>query len=486
MRRRLSIALALCAALAAALAGCGSPRKTMLGNLPPETTLFVQGPVDTVNHVVHLYWFGSDVDGSIAGFELRLRNPAAPADTQWAFTVRTDSVFTVFTPQGYVAPVFEVRAIDDAGLRDPTPAREDFQFGNQPPTVSFTGRFRTVDTTFASASPTWAAQDVDGDPAKMRFRVWLDGHEADANLVSGRSFTFPTSQFLQGGQLQSGYRTMYLQAIDDGGMASPVDSARWYVRAPAGGGHRGFGRLLIIDDVPASNPAGRSTDSLYTNAAARNLPAGTWSVLKLDTTQPFRTTEDLRQTFELFDAVVWYIGGGTTFTFYQPLLHDHEAGIAAYLDWGGSLYLDGLDLIDGVNARGPLSQDFLRDRLGSDGLIQRFDLTAQDSTSAWGIRASPAVSFYVPSTGDSLGMIQAPSSGLRAFVLRDPGHELVRAPAGTLSQVNPADYTVAVSVPQSAGGRVILLTFPLRLANRTNTAPRLLGKAFEQLGLTGP
>ena len=50
-------------------------------NLPPETTLFVQGTLDTVNHVVQIYWFGSDPDGEVTGYELRFKNPAAPADT---------------------------------------------------------------------------------------------------------------------------------------------------------------------------------------------------------------------------------------------------------------------------------------------------------------------------------------------------------------------------------------------------------------------
>ena len=47
-----------------ALAAC-SPKDAVVTQLPPETTIFVQGPVDTVHHRVHLYWFGSDPDGDV-------------------------------------------------------------------------------------------------------------------------------------------------------------------------------------------------------------------------------------------------------------------------------------------------------------------------------------------------------------------------------------------------------------------------------------
>src|SRR5207237_9077744 len=77
----------------AALAGCGKGHKGPLApDAPPETRLFVRGPVDTVNHVVHLYWFGSDPDGDVVGFEVRLLNPEAPADSAWRFTTRSDSL----------------------------------------------------------------------------------------------------------------------------------------------------------------------------------------------------------------------------------------------------------------------------------------------------------------------------------------------------------------------------------------------------------
>src|SRR5262249_58644259 len=83
------LALGLATSGLVVAAGCGFSRKltgTAHANQPPHTVLFVNGAIDTVNHIVHLYWFGSDADGTISGFEWQLKNPVAPADTAWHFT----------------------------------------------------------------------------------------------------------------------------------------------------------------------------------------------------------------------------------------------------------------------------------------------------------------------------------------------------------------------------------------------------------------
>src|SRR5262249_41951372 len=143
MRRRLRpllpwLALALAAGALVLAAGCGFSRKltgTQLANQPPHTVLFVNGAIDTVNHVVRLFWVGSDQAGTISGLEGKRKPPAPPADTAWHFTTRTDSVFTIQAPSGYTNPLFSVRAIDNKGARDPHPPQQRFEFSNQAPTV---------------------------------------------------------------------------------------------------------------------------------------------------------------------------------------------------------------------------------------------------------------------------------------------------------------------------------------------------------------
>jgi hypothetical protein len=497
MRRRI-VAIALLGALAALLAGCGA-KGLLKPDLPPSVSIFVQGPVDTVNHNVHLFWFGTDPDGYVTGYDIRLLNPSAPADTEWTFTTRTDSVFSIYTPTGFAAPTFEVRAIDNADLKSAI-ARQDFKFSNLPPTVRLQNRFRQTDTTFASATLQWTASDPDGDGTKLRFRIWLDGNEANGSLVPGSSFTIPSAQFLQDGQLRDTLRTVYIQAVDDGGMLSAVDSARWFVRAPGTGGDRArghFGRLLIIDDVPRAYPNNFTADTIYYNTAARNLLPGQYSILQMDFTQPFRSAKDMEQTFGLFDAVVWYIGGVSDFRTYETTLANYQAGLGAYLESGGKVYLDGMDLINGLHARGPLKEDFVSRYLGSDFLFRYFTTQVQDSTEGW---ANAGPSIFVSRWGDSLQVQQLSASssslgGFRAFGVQDNSYALVWAPPAPLPSLLPAGILplpvpVAVSVPQPSGGRMMLVTFPVMYASPVPSSPpqyrtvhRFMAQVFKELGL---
>lgn len=483
MSRRLShpvaAALVLLAVVAAVVVGC-SPRKVLAPDTPPETILFVQGPVDTVSLIVHLFWFGTDPDGEVTGFELRFRNPAAPADTQWVPTTRTDSLFTVFTPSGISTPRFEVRAIDNQGQRDPTPASEDFTFSNLAPTVDLLNPPALADTTFPSVTLSWNGIDPDGDVALLQYRIWLDGNEANARLTTQRTFTIPSADFLQSGAYASGYRTAYVQAIDGGGRAGPPDSALWFVRAPVTGTRA---RLLIIDDVTTNNPANFTTDTLYSNTAARNLGADEYSILRLQTTQPFRSTADVEQTCALFDAVIWYRGRELTVS---NTMRTYRDGLGAYLEHGGKLLLEGLNLVEGENvSSAALPEDWVGRYLGSDGMFEHVIAGRSDSTVTWSIDAGDTL--LSPVFADTLRSVTL-DDGLRCFLIRDPSYALLVAPTNTLPPGNPIPMAVAVTVPQPSGGRLVALSYPVRLTQGAPffAAPRFLAKVFQQMGLAGP
>jgi hypothetical protein len=508
--RRLILAIGALGAVLALLSGCGL-KGTLKPNAAPVAFVFVRGPVDTVNHDVHLYWYGTDSDGYVTGYEIRFLNPSAPADTAWTATTETDSVFSVYTPEGYAAPAFEVRAIDNAGLKSAV-ARQDFRFSNQLPTVTFTNRFMIptltrMDTTYAAVTVTWAATDADGDGTKMRYRVWLDGNEANADLVSGTSFSIPSERFLRGGLWpDTSTRTVFIEAIDDGGMVSTTDQMTWAVRGPGHGGHYPHqGRLLIIDDLNCSSAAvNGTTDSIYVNTAARNLAAGEYSILRMQFTQPFRSGKDLEQTCKLFDAVVWYIGNnsisGAPFARFDSTLYAYQSGLAAYLESGGNVYLEGMDLLySDPYSRGPLDADWVSDYLGSDFLFMQPYGTTGDSTGGW-TYATPA-GFFVDAWGDTLRVSNvSPNSfsygPFRIFGVQDDAYSLIRtAPLPYVSILNPQylplPVPVAVSVPQPSGGRLVLVSFPLRTASTPPAGTNywrvhtFMAHVFQQLGLTG-
>ena len=126
----------------------------------PMDTLTVRGPggvvvpnppITMIPVQFHLYWAGSDKDGSIAGFYVAVVETTAtageggvpplpgPKPTDYHFTTRTDSTF-IFTVDGDNLitdrlHALYIYAVDDKGKADPTPARMVFDAHDEhPPT----------------------------------------------------------------------------------------------------------------------------------------------------------------------------------------------------------------------------------------------------------------------------------------------------------------------------------------------------------------
>jgi len=484
--------------------GCGRVTGRLTGTLhanqAPHTVLFVNGAIDTVNHIVHLYWFGTDADGSIAGFEWQVHDPGAPADTAWHFTTHTDSLFTAQAPDGFVQWTFSVRAVDNTGARDPRPPRQRFDLSNRAPTVQLVQKPAPNDTTFASVSVTWTATDPDGDTAKLRFLVWLDGRSATPEITTATQLTMPSDRFLVNSDIQTGRRKLFVQAIDDGGRAGPIDSVSWIVRRPVTGTRA---RLLIVDDVPSSTAANLRFDTLYSNSAGRvGLTADQYTILRLDTTQPFKTAADFEQTFKLFETVVWYRGIETTFS---TLLQTAEPGIAAYLDAGGKFYLDGLYLVGGRNANGPLDEDFVRAHLNSRGMVGAFTITPTFADTSIGFGNSgtsvflPAVDVHGTLGRDSMYVLQVFSvrpgeaAGLRQFAFNDRSQVVLWGGRGTLTPDVADSAAVGISVPQPQGGRAVVVCMPpggtvppVGVRTSAGSAARFVTNIYRHLGLDQP
>lgn len=485
MRTLLRLLLPM-ATLVALAAGCGLSGK-IHPNQAPETTIFISGAVDTVNHVAHLHWFGSDADGSVIRFEVRLLNPAQPEETTWVATTRADSVFTVNTPTGFTAPVFQVRAIDNEGLPDPTPAAQDFKFSNKPPTVTLSNKPAITDTTFASVTVTWIPSDIDGNLANAKYFVWLDGQAATPESTTALTFTMPTARFMNGGSTyNNGYRMLYVQARDDGGLYGNVDSVRWYVRRPVTGT---VARLLIIDDVPTTNSVNTRFDTMYANAAARMNPAGDeYAILRLQNRVPFRSAMDVQQTFQQFQAVIWYRANETTFS---TFLRDYQAGVEGYLDHGGKLFVEGLYLIAGRNATGALDMSFVTDYLGCDGLLNCYAITPAvlDSSAGWSnVNGSRFRSTVLADSSRQQALVTRTGEpgGIRVFLVRDNSKALLWALPGALSPAVADSFPVAVMNDPPGGGRVILTSIPFGTSLAPPTGgrgPSLIAKVFALLGL---
>jgi hypothetical protein len=210
-------------------------------------------------------------------------------------------------------------------------------------------------------------------------------------------------------------------------------------------------------------------------------------LLKVESVQPFRTSADLYQTMSLFDAVVWYRGGLDSAA---TLMRNFQPGIESYLNTGGKLYLDGLFLIQGINANGALSQSFAENFLDCEPgypLRNYFRTATRDSTSGWGnINGSTMVSDMF---GETIRQQQLPgfagAGGLRVFNPLNVSDIALLAAPGALTPANSDSLPVGVWVNQPSGGCAVVFTLPITLRGSGN-GPRLLAKVFNRLGLIAP
>jgi len=432
-------------------AGCAKVRGVLEPNRPPETTLWVNGPLDTVSHTQRFFWDGEDPDGSVDHFEFRwvYAPGAAPAgydSTLWNATPYRDSLFTVYSPNGVDYPTLVVRAVDNLGAPDPTPARQSFVFSNAAPTVRFSST--PPDTTLPVATFAWIASDPDGDIGKAVYRVWLDGAEDRATTTTGTSVTLTPVNFQNGlGVVEARQRKAYVVAIDDGGRASLPDSFTWSIRLPVG-------TTLLVDDMPSSVPGASVSDGFYRTELNNRLGAGSYTIIDLQAKNPFRSEGDVRENFRLFHNVFWYSEQNPGLSAVLRIAGDP---IRTYLSGGGNLFLTSSRL---VGTNGALDDAFAQDVLG----IADFRFNQTNQTTNFTLASGQfAVGNGAPF--DSL-LATGIYSGIESFVLASAADAAYVAPEGTLDTLHVGDWPIGVNRTYGAGnGRIVYLPFPLRGMN---------------------
>ena len=109
------------------LAGCDGPTSPPSDNLAPNTTL-ANIPVenDTLFALVTLHWDGEDDDGFVAAYQYRYVTKhlmiGDSVATEWEETDQTSLTIAFESSDEMNEQIFEVRAVDNFGEVDPTPA----------------------------------------------------------------------------------------------------------------------------------------------------------------------------------------------------------------------------------------------------------------------------------------------------------------------------------------------------------------------------
>ncbi len=270
-------------------------------NIPPETDVFVTS-ADTLNYtpsIQVLHWDGRDTDGFVTGFYYTWKENPGPAD--WEYTTERSLEFPLQITGQDTIYMFQVKAVDDDGEEDPTPAKQRFPIKNSPPVIKWTRLSQIPDTTFSVANFLWEASDVDGDSTITRFEYALDDTTVWRNTAGyNRDVTLNADS-----GLTTGEHAFYIRAVDIAGARSntirmPENPAKnWYVKAPAG-------RYLLVDDFTDESSSGFPDAYYRTMMQNVVVPQGEnfsyWNIEKLFPASKAQFSE----TLKLFDFVVWY------------------------------------------------------------------------------------------------------------------------------------------------------------------------------------
>lgn len=249
-------------AVAVGLLAPGCREETVLPidrNLAPETVLTsAPGDSQTTFYRVRLFWHGTDADGEISGFEWAVTESLPDIQAiEYRFTERTDSTFNfqVESNREVLGHRFYVRAIDNEGKRDPSPAYTFFAARNNcVPLAKFTtavgigplGERRPITSTDLR-TPTdtipagwsvrfgWTGEDCDvavnedGGIDSVGHVVSFSYHLAPLQLNDIFSSLSDTTASYDASRLRSAIYTMFVRAVDDAGFAGLDPAVRTFV-----------------------------------------------------------------------------------------------------------------------------------------------------------------------------------------------------------------------------------------------------------------
>lgn len=342
-------------------------------NRLPETFMvadtIIRAGDDRFTSTLRVHWWGTDPDGWVTGYEIRL---AEMADTSWSYTSSKDSIVLLNIPAGSDTfdAVFEIRAIDNTGAKDPTPARLRYPVRNSPPTLSFVyppsgsnplaGAFPS--NSFPVLHFVWQGSDPDGTASIERYELSLNDTTQPANWLSlspaftecilqaetpgagpstclvfpGNHIT-PLSNRLQGLSISDSNR-LYVRVIDRSGAKSVwMESRSVYVRAVTQ-------NMLLVNAFTPSAIPNQNVDTVSALMALHLAAAGITQYQELRIfersgntfTQLSANNATQSRIFDLFDHIIWLGGGGYDF--------DQNAALAQYtmgrfLDGGGNLLM---------------------------------------------------------------------------------------------------------------------------------------------------
>ncbi|MEY4875601.1 MAG: hypothetical protein RL708_750 [Bacteroidota bacterium] len=317
----------------AIIASFASCKKQLIGdinaNKNPETHTIIDTIIRNGNtrfpSLVKINWWGDDADGFIVAYEYTF-DKNITASTQWKKLKGLDSTFTLITPAGIDTAdfIFSVRAIDNKGAVDESPARVRYPVKNSAPTITFTTGIYNPTYTFPVVRLYWQTNDLDGaDNIDHLELIWNDTTlhptSISATITSAifeattltstttttkiypNNITKALDSVVANMKLQANNQ-LYIRVVDKSKAKSRwVSSYTFYVRKPSS-------TILLVDAYTFTSP---TTVSFYAQRMInRSHPIfDTMLLFKQSAGQYVELGADdatRKKVFKLFNTIIWF------------------------------------------------------------------------------------------------------------------------------------------------------------------------------------
>lgn len=456
-------------------------------NVAPETYLVTAS--DSLRpqfYVIRLRWLGTDADGRVAGYRYRWESVCTqepcprPIPSTWTETAALFGDFVLPVPDGSARYRFEIAAVDNEGVQDPTPATQVFRFDNARPTVRFvsgtlpTQTLPAVTFILAATDPdtTESPDDLDTTAHLTTYRAWLDGNEAAVREVpfAQGSITLRPEDFAG----NYGSRTVFVQVVDDGAAVSAPIQHTWTVDEPPVNG------ILLVDDCRMGGTLEGFSDDSYRRVLETEAP-GRYVIMDVETI-PRPNGPDFEATLSLFDRVVWYTDADSTSS---GALQLARGGLEALLDRNGRLFLSS-GLVFGTRSAFGDRETRFRQLFGIGSVF-----TAPTGGTNFSVSLVDTVYAAVHPGLERFTFL---SQGLRAIVecfasVSDADtRSLYFYPESTMVRndeiINPVQYDVGVSRRPAGGPSTVYVSFPIGIPINSNTGENEI-EIREMLRLAG-
>ncbi|MFK7968719.1 MAG: hypothetical protein AB8F95_00035, partial [Bacteroidia bacterium] len=464
--------------LAAVLAFASCEEGNPLDNTAPDTRIFLDGIQLTgqarLNSVVKLHWSGEDIDGYITGYELSFNN------TDWSLVTTQDSTFRFpINPGSDSTDVdFWVRAIDNDGNVDPSPAYLNIPIKNAPPVAKIDTVKLIPDTVYSVFSGFWNVTDLDGQEtldsvfvkinngdwfplaATVSFITIVPENPGQVGTQGARIFVGSNPEAERNtleGLVVEGENRLMLRGRDIAGTFSLIDTSKsFYIKAQNSD-------MLVIDDHTAAGP-----DNVLLPALSAVYPG--YDYFELTSNIPPFWDPTFGKYLGLYDKVVWYSDGAENNAFGNQLFLEIAANqLQLYLNQGGKLLIS-TPLPGGINTP------------ERNGVSAIFGFSPMDSVSSSRGQARMSIdSLLTPSPNFSLFPELKNENfiiGLDPFYAKDPSNILYTA--GLTRASGWTGPSTIAGITLGSTGRTNQVFFSVELHN-FNKEPANLNAMLDQV-----